>query len=170
MPYSQFINWDCAIQAADIVLPQLFESHPIDSVLDVGCGMGAWLSVAQRLGATRCVGVDGDDDAVAPAFHQLDLTEPFDVGPVDLVICLEVAEHLPESAAETIVDSICRHSNLVLFSAATPGQGGDGHINEQPHEYWDARFTVRGYAMETVRTSGIQASWYERNIRVFRCA
>src|SRR5690606_41065311 len=79
-------------------------------------------------------------------FMEWDLRHPFDLGRgFDLVICLEVAEHLPESSAADLVDSLCRHSNRILFSAAIPGQGGQNHLNEQWSEYWQAHLLSRGY-------------------------
>jgi len=56
-----------------------------------------------------------------------------------------VAEHLPSAAAETFVDNLVRHGRVILFSAAVPGQGGEQHVNEQPLEYWRAKFAARGY-------------------------
>lgn len=56
----------------------------------------------------------------------------------------------------------------MLFSAATPGQGGYRHVNEQPHEYWLNRFEDRGYAASTLvrrRFAHCEevASWYRAN-------
>jgi len=64
----------------------------------------------------------------------------------DLVLCLEVAEHLSPLFAGRLVDNICNHTDTVFFSAATPGQGGYNHLNEQPHSYWVEKFEKRGFA------------------------
>jgi hypothetical protein len=58
-----------------------------------------------------------------------------------------VAEHLPAAAARTFVATLTRHSSLVLFSAAPPGQGGAHHVNEQPYGYWRDLFAERGYCL-----------------------
>jgi hypothetical protein len=63
----------------------------------------------------------------------------------DLVESLEVAEHLPQSAADVFIDNLADHGRLILFSAATPGQGGENHINEQPWEYWRQKFAAREF-------------------------
>ena len=63
----------------------------------------------------------------------------------DLVISLEVAEHLPENAADTFVDSLVQHGDVILFSATIPFQGGHGHINEQWPGYWAEKFLGHGY-------------------------
>lgn len=123
------------------------------SVLDVGCGPGVWLAEWSRIGVPDIVGVDGDyvpGEALAipgSAFRAIDISEPFDLERrFDLVECLEVAEHIPESHAGALIDNLCRHGDLIMFSAAIPGQGGRFHVNEQPYEYWRAKFEARGYA------------------------
>lgn len=113
------------------------------SVLDVGCGTGEWLKVWRQLGVNDVDGVDGWEET---PFRQHDLRRPLDLSRrFDLVESVEVAEHLPESAAGTFVDSLTRHGEVVLFSAALPGQGGKGHMNEQPPTYWANHFAQRGY-------------------------
>jgi hypothetical protein len=63
----------------------------------------------------------------------------------DLVVCLEVVEHLEPSSAETIIGSLCRHADEVLFSAAAPGQAGTHHINCQWPSYWQKLFNNHGF-------------------------
>ena len=142
------------IRSAEIILPLVFSSLSVKSVLDVGCGIGTWLSVAKKLGAELVVGVDGDyvdrnllrKYIFESEFRSFDLTQPFNFNrKFDLVICLEVVEHLSELAAQNIVDSLVEHSDVILFSAAIPGQGGQNHINEQWPEYWSVKFKKRGF-------------------------
>jgi len=140
-----------AARSAQVVVPRLTAVLPVRSVVDFGCGQGAWLSVWRSSGAT-VVGVDGpyvDPDRllVDPAlFHAADLAKPIDLGRrFDLVQSLEVAEHLPATKAEQFIATLTAHGPCVLFSAAVPGQGGENHINEQPLDYWRAMFRRRGY-------------------------
>lgn len=140
--------------AAEQVLPILFEIYQPKSVLDVGCGLGNWIEVAKRLGVESITGVDGsyvDRSLLKIAeneFVERDLTKPFDLGrKFDLAICLEVAEHLPDSSAEGLVQSIINHTDVLMFSAAIPGQGGQNHINEQWVDYWKAIFERNGFEM-----------------------
>jgi len=77
-----------------------------------------------------------------------DFTRPLPVHrQFDLVVSLEVAEHLPSAHAETFVQSLTRLGPVVLFSAAIPFQGGTGHLNEQWPDYWAAKFAKRGYVV-----------------------
>ncbi|MDA7427607.1 methyltransferase domain-containing protein [Primorskyibacter aestuariivivens] len=139
--------------SAQRFIRELQSQLPISSVLDVGCGRGAWLDEWQVAGVAGIAGVDGayvDTDTLripAEAFHAADLTGPVDLGRrFDLVQCLEVGEHLPPGAAPRLVDNLTAHGDCVLFSAAQPGQGGEFHVNEQPLEHWRALFKTKGYA------------------------
>lgn len=141
-----------ALASAAVMLAPLRQHVSPSSVLDVGCGAGAWLAVHRHEGTEDILGVDGDyvDRSLLliepDRFRPIDIAGPFDLGRrFDLVECLEVAEHVPASAAETLIDNLVRHGDLVLFSAATPGQGGKGHINERPIGYWRECFARRGY-------------------------
>lgn len=131
----------------------------INSVLDVGCGRGAWLHEWQAAGVDTAQGVDGayarNHSLLIPDrdFTAVDLSRGFDLGRrFDLVTSLEVAEHLPPASARDFVSSLVAHSELVLFSAATPGQGGENHINERPLTFWQDIFDANGYgAYDVVR-------------------
>jgi SAM-dependent methyltransferase len=165
-----------AISSARALLPPLISALPckIESVLDVGCGAGAWLSVWKSMGAD-ITGLDGDyvrNDQLlidTEEFIAADLRNSFSLQKkFTLAQCLEVAEHLPSTAAAGVVESLCQHADLVLFSAATPGQGGENHINEQPISYWRALFETQGYALydpvrPVVSGNSTVKSWYRYN-------
>lgn len=140
--------------SAHVILPMLFERYKPKSVLDVGCGLGTWLSVAKELGVAEIAGIEGAwldrklARVPASAITTADLEKRFDLGRrFDLVINLEVAEHLSEEAAEGFVESLTRHADVVLFSAAIPFQGGHHHVNERFPDYWRQIFAARGYAV-----------------------
>lgn len=122
------------------------------SVLDLGCGRGVWLAEWQVAGVDRVLGVDGayvdrTQLALDPAsFLAADLTQPVRTDQrFDLAQSLEVGEHLPEEAANTLVASLVRASDRVVFSAAVTGQGGEFHVNEQPLSFWQDLFALHGY-------------------------
>jgi hypothetical protein len=143
-----------------------------ESVIDFGCGDGAMLVWWHAMGATSLVGVDAHGppnwSTRVPGLHVAqDLAKPIDLGIMaDLVVCLEVAEHLPWSAADTLVDTLCRHGKRIMFSAAPPGQGGTGHLNEQPFAYWAEKFARHGYRAQDIlrhRLSPQVSRWYRAN-------
>jgi SAM-dependent methyltransferase len=149
------------------------------SVLDVGCGRGVWLAEWKRLGVATLQGLDGEyvdrKSLLIPAdqFLPTDISVPIDLQRrFELVECLEVAEHVPESHAETLVDNLVRHGDLILFSAAIPGQGGEFHVNERPYSYWRQKFAARGYAVyDAIRpqVAGLREiePWYRYNALVY---
>ncbi|GMU44566.1 MAG: methyltransferase domain-containing protein [Xanthomonadales bacterium] len=173
--------------AARAIASLLREPLAITSVLDIGCARGTWLSEWAALGAVDIQGVDGDyvarDRLAIPVerFRAHDLARPLGLGRrYDLVQSLEVAEHIPAAASDIFVANLCVHaSGLVLFSAAPPGQGGEHHVNEQPYDYWRAKFRVHGYhAHDCIRPRVADdpaiSYWYRYNaflyVRADRCA
>jgi len=152
---TEFYAWQAAPARASaaVVVPVILEAvGPVHSVLDVGCGIGAWLAEWSAAGVADFYGVDGDyvDRAAllvpAAKFQAHDLAEPLDLGRrFDLVTSFEVAEHLPEDKADQFVASLVRHTDVVAFSAAIPGQGGVGHVNEQWQGYWARKFADLGF-------------------------
>jgi SAM-dependent methyltransferase len=147
----------------------------VASVLDVGCGRGVWVDEWRRSGVEDAVGADGTyvstDRLLIPKeqFVVLDLSQTFCLDRrFDLVQSLEVAEHIPVSQAEVFVDNLIAHSDVILFSAAVPGQGGEFHVNEQSYEYWREAFARRGFEVfDCVRPNiariGAISPWYRYN-------
>ncbi len=123
-----------------------------DSVLDLGCGRGVWLDEWRASGVADVMGVDGDyvdrANLAIPAeqFMGTDLTQPVKTDRhFALAQSLEVGEHLPTKASEALVQSLTDAADVVVFSAATVGQGGEFHVNEQPLHFWQDLFAKRGY-------------------------
>jgi SAM-dependent methyltransferase len=157
--------------SAAVIVPILVDLIHPDSVLDVGCGDGAWLRAFAPIPG---VGIDVHDPTDVPDvdYRQQDLTKPFDVGTFDLAISLEVAEHLPASAAPTFVESLTRAAPVVAFSAARPGQDGHLHINCQWPSYWRTLFAAQGYDQFDVLRARIWddariAPWYRQNMFLY---
>jgi SAM-dependent methyltransferase len=167
-----------AVQSAERIVPKVAAAVPVRNVVDFGCGHGAWLSVWAAMGVS-VTGIDGPYVnrrhllIDAENFHAVDLAAPIGLASqFDLVQSLEVAEHLPAAKAGQFVDTLTAHGPCVLFSAAVPGQGGENHLNEQPADYWRAKFRERGYAaVDYLRPLIFRdkriARWYRYNILLY---
>jgi len=157
----------------------LLEWLQLKSVVDVGCGLGAWLSVFRELGVQDCLGVDGDYvdcrqlQMPIDAFLARDLAQPLKLDRrFDLAISLEVAEHLPPASASIFIESLVSLADAVLFSAAVPFQGGTGHLNEQWTSYWVTLFKQQDYvAIDCLRhrlwSNDHVQPWYIQNSLLF---
>ena len=152
-------NSDARLTSARTILAPLVQTISPTSILDVGCGHGAWLLTARELGVDHVQGVDGPwidlDALVIPqdSFVPHSLEQPLNLDRrFDLVVRLEVAEHLPAEAADGFVQSLVRHGDVILFSAAIPFQGGKHRVNEQWPGYWAQKFAAHGYhAVDAIR-------------------
>jgi len=166
--------------SARVVVPMVIElTHP-SSVLDVGCGRGAWLSAFIANGIEQVVGLDGDyikpSALLFPAdrFRPTNLSAKFEIPPdrFDLATCLEVAEHLPAPNSRHLVRQLTSAAPQVLFSAAPPGQEGGGHINCKPLSYWRKIFEDFGFITldpfrPRIRDDRRVAWWYRQNMVMF---
>lgn len=131
------------------------------SYLDLGCGTGAMVTLARRLGVDAW-GVDILPHA-EPWLLRRDLRQPLDLGRTfELVSTIEVAEHIPVENDATFVETVARHvapGGTLLFTAAHPGQGGDGHVNCRPGVYWRARLSEWGLSYSSDLTYGLMHLW-----------
>lgn len=162
-------------RSAEIVVPLLMDIVRPVSVIDVGCGVGTWLSVFRDLGVEDVQGVDGnwvqrDMLKIPPErFLPHDLTQPLKHSRTfDLVVSLEVAGHLPRSYAEVFVDSLSALGPAVFFSAGIPCQAGQHHMNLQWPEYWAKLFGKKDFVLiDAVRhriwTNPGVNYWYRQN-------
>jgi hypothetical protein len=144
-----------SVKSRDVVFSALSKMGMLEPgmrVLDFGCALGSWGYKISDWGLLY-TGIDcgvPKDKLVIPEESYLDhdLRTPLPIQDgvlrFDLGMCLEVAEHIEEEHADQLVESICKMSQMVLFSAALPGQGGVNHLNEQFQSYWAEKFAKHG--------------------------
>lgn len=162
---------DTSLSSARVVVPIVLNYLSVNSVVDVGCGMGTWLKVFLENGISNIKGFDGgwvDSEKMCvpkQAFSQIDLDGDFDIQScADLVVCLEVAEHLLDKQAHILVKNLVSVAPVVLFSAAIPLQGGSRHVNERWPEYWSGIFKKHGYVpVDCIR----RKIWENENVSFF---
>lgn len=151
------------------IIQSILPNEKTRRVCDVGCGTGNWLSVFKKNG-WGVMGFDGtpysDELCIEKKeFQQCDLHEKIDFSDkFDLVLCLEVAEHIAESHSDQLIDRLTKYSDIILFSAAIPFQMGQGHLNEQYPSYWISKFEKKGYKVcDCIR----EEIWDMQNVRHF---
>jgi SAM-dependent methyltransferase len=167
-----------SLASARIIVPIVCRALEPTSVIDVGCGVGAWARVFEDAGAA-VTAIDGEyvdrDQLLIPPerFIAADLTQGIPIDEkVDLAVCLEVAEHLPPDAGELLVAELARVADSVLFSAAIPHQGGTGHVNERWQDEWAEIFAAEGLeAIDVIRPQVWDdprvSPWYAQNTLLY---
>jgi trans-aconitate methyltransferase len=165
----------------DVVADAIYRQFKPERVVDVGCGPGM---ILHRLWArdVEVSGLEGSRHCRAYAHENIrefikkaNIVSHPDIVFCDLVICTEVAEHLDEKDAPTLVRLLCSAMCPIVFTAAPPGQDGHHHVNCQPPEYWITMFEDRGAFHDVVATEELQARWgglqrlshMTRNVMVF---
>ena len=140
------------LTAAREMVPYFIQLFNPKSVIDFGCGLGDWLEAFREQGVNEILGIDFQIASEIPIripienYLTHDLCKPLNYAKrFDLALCLEVAEHLPEVCANQLVETLTSLSDTIIFSAAIPHQGGQGHLNEQSPMYWELLFHKHGY-------------------------
>tara|TARA_B100000925_G_scaffold87225_1_gene62711 strand:- start:1859 stop:2359 length:501 start_codon:yes stop_codon:yes gene_type:complete len=121
-------------------------------VIDVGCGTGALLGTLRDKGC-NVFGLEHSKAGLDYCVTRGLPVKSFDIKtdtftpeePFNLAVSMEVAEHLPESSANQFISLLANLAEVIVFTAATPGQGGLDHINEQPHSYWISKFAEKEF-------------------------
>lgn len=161
-----------------IIVPLILKYVSPKSVVDFGCGLGTWVRAFKENGCPEILGLDGEwcnndllfKNITPQEFRCVNLENPITLDKTyDLVISLEVAEHLSQRNADIFVKSLVDAGKIILFSAAIPKQGGINHINEQWPEFWKSRFSQYGYSFHDIIRPQIWNNkdiewWYKQNI------
>ncbi|HCY35679.1 MAG: hypothetical protein DKM50_06790 [Candidatus Margulisiibacteriota bacterium] len=173
-------NNDHLPNSAEIIVPYIMELLSPTSVIDIGCGLGQWLYVFKQNGVNKILGVDGKHVPKEKIMLKADEFFEFDLNNCEnfssqnkfnLAISLEVAEHLIEDKAHSFINMLTQLSNIIIFSAAIPGQMGENHFNEQFPQYWINLFANKGYSvLDPFRKKYWNSNvnwWYTQNMYLF---
>jgi hypothetical protein len=170
---------DGSRRSAAVVVPLVLRLVPsVQSVVDFGCGSGTWLAEFSVCGVPDLLGLDFGEGTSEylfiprERFRVCDLASGIEVPRRHLAMSLEVAEHMPDSAARAFVRTLTCAADVVLFSAATPLQGGHNHVNERWPSYWIRLFAEHGYECHDVLRPIIWNDkrvewWYRQNLLLF---
>lgn len=157
------------------------ETYKPNSIIDYGCGIGAYLESGLRKNITKLKGFDIGGEKLIPYIDKsvkefiefLDCTNPIQTEKYDCVVSLETGEHIEPQGSDTFVDNILNsldEKGFVLFSAAPPGQGGSGHINCQPKSFWIQKFNSRGVFENEEMTKTIIDNWNKLGAPDYICS
>ncbi len=156
------------LKAPRLIVPHLINLFNPKSVIDVGCGIGTFLYVFQENGIENVLGVDGgwvDSSKLHISerfFLERDLEKKLNLNKrFDLALSLEVAEHLKQNVADVFVESLVSLSNIIIFAAAIPKQGGQNHINEQYPKYWQEKFLKHNFHFYDIFR---ECYWQNKNV------
>lgn len=157
--------------SAITILEYILSFYKFNSLIDLGCGMGTWCKAASDLGVENILGLDQHvyeqqymliSDKNYIRFNLKNKLNGY--GPFDIAISVEVAEHIDNTYVDSFIRNVCSQSNVVLFSAALPFQGGTGHINEKRCSFWKQKFNKYGYEIiDCIRPH----FWDDQNIEIW---
>lgn len=136
-------------------------------VLDAGCALGIFVEALRDRGV-EAEGIDLSTYAIA---HVYDPIRPYCrvasvtdelPAPYDLIVCIEVLEHLPADAAARAIANFCRHTDDVMFSSTPIHYRDTSHLNVQPGEYWAERFAEHGFYRDVDFDASFISPWAVR--------
>lgn len=153
---------------------QFFYRQNIRSLYDFGCGGGFYTKYFLD-NNLLCYGYDGNPytpNITSGLCKVLDLSTPIELSPVDLVLSLEVGEHLPPQFESVFIDNLHRHNTkAMIVSWAIEGQGGWGHFNERNNPYIKEKFLDLGYFNdldeEKLLRNSSSLPWFKNTVMVF---
>lgn len=168
-----------SLMSANVVAPEIMKLINPKTVIDIGCGTGTWLSVFKSLGCS-VFGLDGS--WVEKQMLKIDLEEFYETNleekiilnkTFDLVVSLEVGEHLKEERAESFISDLTSLGPVILFSAAVPSQYGRHHINEKWQSYWVEIFLKNNYipidCIRPVIWNNHDVEWWYKQNTILYC-
>lgn len=132
--------------------------RPIRSVLDIGCGEGAWRAPLLKLRPkVSYLGFDSSDYAVArygsrrnlrqAAFGDLAHLRP--CPPVDLLVCSDVLHYLDTRELDRGLPGLVELTGgvafLETFAREDEAEGDDHGFKQRPARFYRDRFTAVGY-------------------------
>jgi SAM-dependent methyltransferase len=137
------------------------------SVLDAGCALGLLVESLRDRGV-EAYGVDISEYAIGkvrsdiqPHCWRGSITDPLPRR-YDLIVSIEVLEHLPRPAAEAALANLCQFTDDFLFSSSPIDHRETTHFNVQPPEYWADLFLRQGFVRDVDCDASFITSWATR--------
>lgn len=143
---------------------------------DWGGGIGLYLDALRDAGAWTYLvephlSIPVDRGHLVAALDMARPNKRIPWGASHLSLCLEVLEHIPRDRHPAALGNVCRAvapGGWLVFSAATPGQGGYGHVAERPESEWREELRARGLVEDAEKTAALRAvatlPWFKANL------
>ncbi len=152
IPYDRDIQRGRWLNFFSTIADHVLLSNDINRVLEVGCAKGFLVECLRDRGADA-YGFDISEYAISTVRNDI---KPFCsigsaddpnqyIGMYDVIICIEILEHLTEKMGIKAIDLMCQHTKKILFSSSPDDFEEKTHINVQPPEYWDLQFAKNGF-------------------------
>jgi cyclopropane fatty-acyl-phospholipid synthase-like methyltransferase len=132
--------------------------NDVDTVVDVGCGIGMYSKFFTNKYNWKCIGLEGTknikDISVYNKIKTVDLSKPIGIMPTfDLVFCLEVGEHIPKQYEKVFIDNIISMADKhIVLSWGIPTQKGKGHVNLRENSYIKGLLHDKGFKFDIEKT------------------
>jgi len=133
-------------------------------VLDAGCAMGLLVETLRARGVEAdgidisSYAIERADPSVRPFCRTGSIADEFPQR-YDLIVSMEVVEHMPKDAAEAAIANFCRHADDVLFSSSPMDHREPTHVNVQPREYWAEQFARQGFFRDVDFDASFLTPW-----------
>lgn len=178
--YQQYINngynnkaiW---IPFFDNIADKIVEKYEPKTVLDMGCAFG-YLVYSLRKRGVQAYGIDISDYALSQAdesirpylksMSALDELPPDFPKKYDLLVSIEMIEHLYEDDGLKVIEKMVSYSDRILLSSTDNDFNEPTHVNVQPKEYWCEKFAKHSYFRDLhidLRYVSPNAYLFERN-------
>lgn len=173
--WTSYEDWQHSfVEELSVEINKYIEKNNIKSVYDFGCGTGEYLLRLHEFDKSiSATGFEGHTtDGVFNNIAKRDLSQPFKIDPVDLVLSIEVGEHIPKQYESNFFDNISIHAKShVILSWAIEGQGGVGHVNCQNNNYVIDQMLMRGWdyqeEISTEIRNNMPDNWLKNTVMVF---
>ncbi len=146
-PYQRDPHW---LSFFGAIADQIVARIAPHTVLDAGCAMGLLVEALRQRGV-ECYGVDISEYAIARVHPDIrpfcwvgSITDPFPQR-YDLIVCIEILEHMPAAESYKAIANLCQHTDDILFSSTPFDYKEVTHLNVQPPEHWAEMFAQYGF-------------------------
>jgi len=161
--YKKYRQWE--VKAGYHIVNML----SLDSILDMGCGVGSYLEGSILAGCDDICGIELNYHiakryivkSISSHIKYGDVTKKLNLNrEFDCVISFEVAEHIDPLGTDYFIKNLIKYSSkYILFTAAPKGQPGRGHINLRKRSFWIKAIEAKGVVYKKDMVKKFREEW-----------